>query len=135
MQLIKHVLNYFNFTECTIQDVLDVLREVGFSAAYWRELGRRLKPDLDIDAIEANHPRVEDRLEAVVSAWLRGVDYHAGAWQGLANAVQQCRSGGGRNMAEKIRQKAVNGTSDVLLRIPNYFLIAGSLFLSSNIIL
>ena len=52
--------------------VVDVLRSVGFSAAYWRELGQRLKPDIDFDAISADcSHRAQDRLEAVVSSWLR----------------------------------------------------------------
>ena len=91
--------------------VVDVLRSVGFSAAYWRELGQRLKPDIDFDAISANcSHRAQDRLEAVVSSWLRdgalqGSDEGGGAWEVLASAVERCRRGGGRNVAAMIRQK------------------------------
>ena len=80
-----------------------MLREVQYSSAYWRELGRRLKPDLDFDAIEANHARVEARLEAVIGRWCR--DGEGATWESLAQAVCQCRSGGGKNVAEKISQK------------------------------
>ena len=96
------------FTELTVQNVLDVLREVQYSSAYWRELGRRLKPDLDLDAIEANHARVEARLEAVIGRWCR--DGEGATWEGLAQVVCQCRSGGGKNVAEKIRQKTRRST-------------------------
>ena len=97
--------------ECSPLNVLDVLRSVGFSAAYWRELGQRLKPDLDVDTIAADHPRsVEECLEAVVSSWLRdgnlggGGGGVGGAWEVLAAAVERCRRGGGRNVAAKIRR-------------------------------
>ena len=88
--------------------VVDVLRSVGFSAAYWRELGQRLKPDINFDA-NCSH-RAQDRLEAVVSSWLRDgaleeSDEGSGAWEVLASAVERCRGGGGRNVAANIRQK------------------------------
>jgi hypothetical protein len=92
--------------EISVLRVMDTLRSVGFSAAYWRELGQRLKPDFDLDAVSADNHCSQDRLEAVVSSWLRDGDLPGGgAWEVLASAVERCRGGGGRNVAAKIRQK------------------------------
>ena len=79
------------------------MRNVGFSAAYWRELGRRLKPNLDVDAIEVTHARPQRRLEDVVEKWMRDGDDPS--WETLAQAVTHCREGGGKNVALKIRQE------------------------------
>ena len=91
---------------------MDVLREVGFSGAHWRELGGRLKPDVDLDGIEAQHSRLERRLEEAIERW-----YNAGddpSWETLADAVSKCKEGGGKNMAAKIRRKVGLGEVVVL---------------------
>ena len=90
--------------ECNLSNVLDVLRRVGYSAAYWKELGRRLVPGLDANSVEVNHRLAQDRLEAVIDAWLRDGDLGEGGdgWRVLAAAVQKCRLGGGRNVAVRI---------------------------------
>ena len=64
----------------------------------------RLKPDLDLDAIEADFPRVDRRLEEVVKGWQRDGDDPS--WETLAEAVSQCKDGdgGGKNVARNIRQ-------------------------------
>ena len=83
--------------------MLDVLRAVEFSAAYWKALGGRLKPDLDLDAIEANYHKVEDRLEKVIDGWQRDGDNPS--WETLAKAVSQCTDvGGGKNVGRHILQ-------------------------------
>ena len=86
-----------------MQAVLDVLVEVGFSRANWRELGRRLNPDLDLDAIEAQHSRLERRLEEAIERWYNDGDDPS--WETLADAVSKCKKGGGKNMEAKIRKK------------------------------
>ena len=86
-----------------MQAILDVLVEVGFSIANWRELGRRLKPDLDLDGIEAQHARLERRLEEAIEVWHNDGDDPS--WETLADAVSKCKKGGGKNMAAKIRRK------------------------------
>ena len=86
-----------------MQAVLDVLREIGFSRAHWRELGGRLKPDLDLDGIEAQHSRLERRLEEAIERWYNDGDDPS--WETLADAVSKCKEGGGKNMAAKIRKK------------------------------
>ena len=53
----------------------------------------RLKPDLDLDAIEADFPRVDRRLEEVVKGWQRDGDDPS--WETLAEAVSQCKDGDG----------------------------------------
>ena len=91
---------------------MDVLREVGFSGAHWRELGGRLKPDVDLDGIEAQHSRLERRLEEAIERW-----YNAGddpSWETLADAVSKCKEGGGKNMAAKIQTKVGLGEVVVL---------------------
>ncbi|CAI8005404.1 hypothetical protein GBAR_LOCUS4208, partial [Geodia barretti] len=91
--------------EISVLSVVDTLRSVGFSAANWRELAQRLKPDVDLGAVSADNHCSQDRLEAVVSSWLRDGDLPGGGvWEVLATAVERCR-GGGRNVATKIRQK------------------------------
>ena len=89
--------------EFEVQDVLDVLDEVGFSTSHWRELGRRLMPHLDLDAIEDQYTKLERRLEEVIKRWKHGGTDPS--WQTLADAVSKCRVGGGPNMAAKILKK------------------------------
>ena len=92
------------YVECNLLNALDVLHRVGFSAAHWKELGRRLVPTaIDTEAIAVNNRRVQDCLEAVVALWLRDGEGVAG-WEGLAGAVARCRGGGGRNVAQNIRE-------------------------------
>ena len=76
-----------------------MLRAVEFSAAYWKALGGRLKPDLDLDAIEANYHKVEDRLEKVIDGWQRDGDNPS--WETLAKAVSQCTDVGGGKKCRK----------------------------------
>ena len=76
-------------------DVRDKLVEVGFSAAYWRELGQRLtyiesRPDLE--AIDANNRTVEERFDRVIDFWRRHGDNPC--WETLAEAVAKCTRGG-----------------------------------------
>ena len=73
-------------------DVLHELQRAGFSPAYWRELGWQLKPPPDLDVIEADYHRVEDRLEKVIVHWKNSGD--SLYWETLARAVAQCRHGG-----------------------------------------
>ena len=94
---------FFMSIEFTTQNILDVLSNVGFSAAYWRELGGKLKPEMDVDAIEANYSDVERRLEEVVKKWQQDGDDPS--WETLAKAVTGCKKGGGKNVALKIRQR------------------------------
>ena len=90
--------------------MLDVLREAGFSSAYWKPLGRRIL-DLnrhDLDAIEENHllhgeGRVQSCLEKIISGWIRDGE---NSWEKLVEAVCKCADdGGGENVAHKIRQR------------------------------
>ena len=100
---LQHVHNSRSCRRCSdVQDVLNVLRAVKFSAANWRPLGRLLVPDIDLDAIEANHATVERSLEEVVSGWQRnGVN----TWEKLIDTVSQLKDeGGGRNVAQNIRR-------------------------------
>ena len=84
--------------------VLDVLSEVGFSTAHWRALGRQLKPDLDLDGIEADHPQNTKRcLEEVIRRW--ECDGDDPSWETLAVTLSKCKDEGGKNMAAKIRKK------------------------------
>ena len=105
---------------------MDVLNDVGFSAAYWRELGGRLKPCLDMDAIEADHGNVKRRLEDVVEKWQRDGD--SPSWETLAEAVALCKVGGGKNLAQKIRQRAGLGEAVRMLECHTsyfFFLFVG----------
>ena len=95
----------------TLLNIKDVLHDVGFSAAYWMELGGRLKPDLDRKAIEADHSSAERCLESVVEKWLQDGDDPS--WETLAEAVTLCREGGGKNVAQKIKQKVGIGEACV----------------------
>ena len=99
--------------------MLDLLSGVGFSAANWRPLGRRLKPGLDLDAIEADHPHEVRRcLEEVISRWQK--DGEDPSWKTLAEAVSLCiGDSGGKNVAKKMRQRVGLGDfkSDFLLHI------------------
>lgn len=80
---------------------MDVLQEVGFSSANWRWLGRRLKDDMDLDAIETDYPRADRRLEAVITIWT--CDGDNPSWEALATAVAIC-TGGGKVVAKRIRE-------------------------------
>ena len=91
---------------------MDVLREVGFSGTHWRELGGRLKPDLDLDAIEAQHSSLHRCLEELIGKWERDGDDPS--WETLADAMSKCKEGGGKNMAAKIRTKVGLGEVVVL---------------------
>ena len=82
------------------QNILDVLSEVEFSSAHWRELGGRLKTK-DVDAIAYQHSNPTRCLEEVIREWQRDGDQPS--WETLAMAVSLCRQGGGKNMAAKIR--------------------------------
>ena len=73
-------------------DVLHELHRAGFSPAYWRELGRQLKPPPDLDVIKADYHNVEDRLEKVIVHWKNNGD--SLYWETLARAVAQCQHGG-----------------------------------------
>ena len=87
-----------------MRNVLDKLREVGFSFANWRELGQRLTPRSDFDAIEKDYPSDCHRcLERVIDEWKRNGDRPS--WEILAEAVSQCR-GGGVNVANDLLVKA-----------------------------
>ena len=109
-------------------NIKDVLRDVGFSARYWRELGERLKPNLDLDAIEANHSNVQRRLEDAVEKWLRDGDDPS--WDTLAEAVTNCEEGGGKNVALKIRHKAGIGDDGVCMwLLPIIFTMYNIVFL------
>ena len=90
-----------------------MLKSVGFSAAYWRELGRRLKPDLDLDAIEADHCRAVRCLEEVIAKWKRDGDDPS--WKTLAKAVSLCKEGGGKNVAFMVKQETGHGMITVLV--------------------
>ena len=89
-------------TEFKIQEIMDVLQEVGFSSANWRWLGRRLKDDVDFDAIESDYSKSERRLEAVISIWTSDGDNPS--WEALATALAKC-TGGGKVVAKKLREK------------------------------
>ena len=92
--------------------VLDVLREVGFSSAHWREFSRRLEPDLDLNGIEADRPQNTKRcLEEVIRRWESDGDDPS--WETLADAVSKCKEGGGKNMAAKIRKVGL-GEAEIL---------------------
>ena len=108
-------------------NIKDVLRDVGFSARYWRELGERLKPNLDLDAIEANHSNVQRRLEDAVEKWLRDGDDPS--WDTLAEAVTNCEEGGGKNVALKIRHKAGIGNDGVCMWLLPIILLCTTLFI------
>lgn len=84
-----------------LQEILDVLKKVKYSTAHWRELGGRLKPDLDLDAIEADYSG-KRRLEKVITRWL--CDGEEPSWEKLADAVSKCEESGGKNVAQKIRE-------------------------------
>lgn len=105
-------------TEFTLQSILDVLKKVGSSAAYWRELGRRLKPDLDLDSIEADHHRVDRCLEEVVAKWKRDGDNPS--WKTLAEVVSLCKEGGGKNVAFMIRKETGLGVITVLVSLSSF---------------
>ena len=107
---------FINFVVCIMQasilllllefsklNILDVLQKVQFSSAKWRPLGLRLKPDLDLDAIQANGSTVEERLEKVIDKWQRDGDRPS--WSTLAEAVSRCE-GGGRNVGRRILEEA-----------------------------
>ena len=82
--------------------VLDVLRTLGFSSAYWRELGKKLKPNLDFDAVESHHKDPDRCMEKVIERWYNDGDNPS--WESLAKAVSDCQ-GGGRNVADRIRKR------------------------------
>ena len=102
---IINLVNYFLLLlpqEYTTRDVLDKLRAVRFSSANWRELGQRLTPMTDFDAIEDTFPRAQRRLEEVVSEWRSKGEV---TWETLAEAVAQCDGGGpnvGRDLLEEV---------------------------------
>jgi ankyrin repeat protein len=87
----------------SVVNVLNVLREVHFSSAHWKSLGRRLKPSLDLDAIQENNTSVEECLVKVIEQWKRDGD--GPSWMTLAEAVSKC-NGGGRNVAGEILIRA-----------------------------
>ena len=64
-----------------------------------------------MEAIEANHSKVERCLEEVVGKWQRDGDDPS--WEKLAEAVALCKEGGGREVATKIRQKT--GLGEVVI--------------------
>ena len=109
--------------------MLDVLREAGFSSAFWRPLGRRLLDTNrhDLDAIEANHllqgeGRVQSCLEKIISGWIRDGE---NSWEKLVEAV--CKGsddGGGENVAHKIRQRVGLGMfSSISMAINQYSVV------------
>ena len=90
--------------------MLDKLRDAGFSAADWKELGRRLKPPVPepaLRAIEANSSKVEHCLEKVIDHWQRNGEDPS--WETLAQAVAQCREGGGQNVAANLLRTVGRG--------------------------
>ena len=84
--------------------MLDKLHDAGFSAADWKELGRRVKPPVpepDLKRFEANNStKVEGCLEKVIDHWKRNGEDPS--WETLAQAVAQCREGGGQNVAANL---------------------------------
>ena len=83
-----------------MRNILDKLRYVGFSSANWRELGQRLTPGSDFDAIEKDYPSDSHQcLERVIDEWKRNGDRPS--WKTAAEAVSQCR-GGGVNVANDL---------------------------------
>ena len=86
----------------SLGNVVDKVRGAGFSAAYWRELGMRLTPMPDLDAIAADHRRASVCLEKVIDHWMRNGENVS--WETLADAVTRCRDGGGQNVGNKLRR-------------------------------
>lgn len=101
-----HTRPYILHSAFETQNILDVLSEVKFSSAHWRELGGRLQTK-DVDAIGYQHSNPTRCLEEVIKEWQRDGDQPS--WETLANAVSLCRQGGGKNMAAKIREKVGTG--------------------------
>lgn len=80
--------------------MLDKLRSVGFSSTHWRELGQRITPTTDVDAIEDSHPKNPHRcLEEIIDEWKR--KGQSPTWETLAGAVSQCK-GGGPNVGKEL---------------------------------
>ena len=96
-----------SLTEFSVRNILDKLRVVGFSSANWRELGQRLTPGSDFDAIEKDCPLNCHRcLEKVIDEWKRNGD--GPSWETLAEAVSKCREGG-VNVANDLLTKVGSG--------------------------
>lgn len=74
-----------------------------FSETGWRELGRRLKPNLDLNRIESEYTELSRRLEEVIESWIRDGDNPS--WEALAKAVSCCKKAGGKNVASDIMKK------------------------------
>ena len=85
-----------------MRNILDKLRAVGFSSANWKELGQRLTPTADLDAIESDCQTVESRMGKVVDEWKRNGDQPS--WKTLAEAVSLC-NGGGQNVKTNLLRK------------------------------
>ena len=89
-----------------VDDVIDVLKEAGFSSKHWKPLGRKLIDPKrhDIEAIEADNPtRVERCLIEVIERWIGDGE---NTWETLIGAVSQIpNDGGGENVALRISQR------------------------------
>lgn len=72
-------------------NVLDKLRDFGFTAANWREIGSQLTPVPDLDDIQTSHSTAEECFVQVIDKWMH-TSSNAG-WQAIAEAVTKCRRG------------------------------------------
>ena len=76
-----------------LNEVLELLKECGFSETRWMELGQKLGLKKNtLDVIEDDYPRVHRRLTECLSKWLKradDVDSKGGAtWVSLSTGLQ-----------------------------------------------
>ena len=105
---------YCSFSpDLSVRNILDRLRAVCFSSANWRELGQRLTPTADLDAIEKDHQTSESRMGKVVDEWKRNGDQPS--WKTLAEAVSLCSGGGQHVKTHLLREVGIGmlGSSPV----------------------
>ena len=105
---------YCSFSpDLSVRNILDGLRAVRFSSANWRELGQRLTPTADLDAIEKDHQTSDSRMDKVVDEWKRNGNQPS--WETLADAVSLCSGGGQHVMTRLLREVGIGmlGSSPV----------------------
>ena len=106
-QKAKHIYMSSILVELPVADVLDTLRDLGFSAAHWRKLGMRLVSSSVLSSIAASYSTAEECLERMITEWRRG-SVRAN-WQTLAEAIAQCH-GGRQKLKMQLLKKVGIGT-------------------------
>ena len=89
-----------------LNEVLELLKECGFSETRWMELGLKLGLKKNtLDVIEANYPCIHRRLTECLSKWLKradAVDSKGGAtWDSLSTGLRSINENAVANELDK----------------------------------